>query len=163
MTTIPDVEARLENVATTEEPTKKRTKRTTQRRNRQTLHSLQARIKYRERAIQCLSNHLKKGTFPKRFKSLRPYPTMQTPESQAIVKAACQQVESVILEQMIQEERLKLKQDQTRYEVMKQERQSERARVPRKPKTMSVLQLQQELKALQAKCGQLCNKQEHQE
>ena len=162
MTAIPDDEARFENVVTTEEPTKKRTKRT-QRRNRQTMQTLQARIKYREQAIHCLSNHLKKGTFPKRLKALRPYPTMQTPESQAIVKTACQQVESVILEQMIQEERLKLKQDQTRYEVMKQERQSERARVPRKPKTMSVLQLQQELKALQAKYGQLCSKQENQE
>ena len=166
MTAIPDVEARLENVVTTEERTKepnvKRTKRT-QRRNRQTMQTLQARIKYREQAIHCLSNHLKKGTFPKRFKSLRPYPTMQTLESQAIVNAACQQVESVILDQMIQEERLKLKQDQARYELMKQERQSERARVPRKPKTMSVLQLPQELKALQTKYGQLCSKLENKE
>ena len=162
MTTSLDVEARLENDVTTEEPPKKRTKRT-QRRKRQTLQTLQARIKYREQAIHCLNNHLKKGTFPKRFKSLRPYPIMQTRKSQAIVKAACQQVESVILDQMIQEERMKLKQDQTRYEVMKQERQSERARVPRKPKTVSVLQLQQELKALQAKYEQLSSKLENQE
>ena len=63
MTAIPDDEARFENVVTTEEPTKKRTKRT-QRRNRQTMQTLQARIKYREQAIHCLSNHLKKGTFP---------------------------------------------------------------------------------------------------
>ena len=162
MTTSLDVEARLENDVTTEEPPKKRTKRT-QRRKRQTLQTLQARIKYREQAIHCLNNHLKKGTFPKRFKSLRPYPIMQTRKSQAIVKAACQQVESVLLDQMIQEESMKLKQDQTRYEVMKQERQSERARVPRKPKTVSVLQLQQELKALQAKYEQLSSKLENQE
>ena len=123
MTAIPDVKAHLENVVTTQEPPNKRTKRT-QRRNRQTMQTLQARIKYREQAIHCLNNHLKKGTFPKRFKSLRPYPTMQTPESQAIVKTACQQVESVILDQMIQEERMKLKQDQTRYE------RSDKASVP---------------------------------
>ena len=88
---------------------------------------------------------------------------MQTRKSQAIVKAACQQVESVILDQMIQEESMKLKQDQTRYELMKQERQSQRVRVPRKPKTVSVLQLQQELKALQTKYGQLSSKLKNQE
>ena len=162
MTAIRDVEARLENVVTTEELTVKRKKRT-QRSDRQKMHTLQARIKYREEAIHCLSNQLKKGTFPKRFKSLRPYPTMQTPKSQAIVNAACQQLESVILDQMIQEERLKLKQDQTKYEFMKQERQGERAQVPRKPKTLSVVQLQQELKELQSKYRQLCSKLESQE
>ena len=135
MTAIPDVEARMENIVTTEEPTKKtreptvkRTKRA-QRSYRQKLQTLKARIKYREQAFQCLSNHLQKGTFLKRFKSLRPYPTMATPQSQAIVNAACQQVESVILDQMALEERLKLKQDQTRYECMKQERQGERVKV----------------------------------
>ena len=84
---------------------------------------------------------------------------METPESQAIVNAACQQVESVILDQMALEERLKLKQDQTRYETMKQKR----AQVPRKPKTISVVQLQQELKELQLKYGQLCSKLDNKE
>ena len=162
MTTSQDDDLRLENDVTTEEPPKKRTK-PTQRRNRQTLPTLQARIKYREQAIHCLNNHLKKGTFPKRFKSLRPYPIMQTRKSQAIVKAACQQVESVILDQMIQEESMKLTQDQTRYEEMKQERQSQRARGVRKPKTVSVLQLQRELKAMQAKYDQLSSKLENRE
>ena len=162
MTTSPDVEVCLEKELTTEEPPKKRTKRT-QRRNRQTLQTLQTRIKYREQAIHCLNNHLKKGTFPKRFKSLRPYPIMQTRKSQAIVKAACQQVESVILDQMIQEESMKLTQDQTRYEEMKQEWQSQRTRGVRKPKTVSVLQLQRELKAMQAKYDQLSSKLENRE
>ena len=84
---------------------------------------------------------------------------METPESQALVNAACQQVESVSLDQMVLEERRKLLQDQTKYECMKQKH----AQVPRKPKMISVVQLQQELKELQSKYGQLCSKLETQE
>lgn len=153
-----DVQARLENIVTTEEPTVTRKKR-----ERQNMYNLQARIRNRKQVILCLSNHLKKGTFPKRFKSLRPYPTMGTPESQTLVNTACQRVESVILEQMIREEKLKLNQDQTRYECMKKERQRERTQVPRKPKTMSIVELQQELKELQLKYGELCRKVENKE
>ena len=87
--------------------------------DRQKLQTLQARIKYRQQAIKCLRHHLKKGTFPKRFKSLRPYPKRGPPESQAIVNAACGQVHSVILDQMMIEEEKKLKQDETKYQSMK--------------------------------------------
>lgn len=94
------------------EPTKK-SKKHTLKYYRQKLQTLQARIKYREKAIKSLRNHLKKGTFPKRFKSLRPYPKMETLELQAIVNAAREQVHCVILDQMALEEEIKLREDQT--------------------------------------------------
>ena len=101
-----------------------------------------------------LRHHLKKGTFPKRLKAMRPYPKMETPESQAIVNVACEQVHCVILDQMDLEEEIKLREDQTRYHSMKQEREGE----PRKPKMITVVDLQQELKDLQSKYTELCSK-----
>ena len=135
-----------------------KSKKLSQRSYRQKLQTLQARIKYREKAIKGLRHHLKKGTFPKRFKSLRPYPKMETPESQVIVNAACQQVECVILNQMAEEEELKLKQDENSYQTMKEERAGERSKVPRKPKKITVVQLKQELADLQSKYTELCSK-----
>ena len=110
---------------------------------RQKLQTLQARIKYREQAIKGLRNHLQKGTFPKRFKSLRPYPKMYTAESQVIVNAACQQVECLILDKMALDEEKKLAEDQSSYQTMKEERKVELSQVPRKTKMISVVQLQQ--------------------
>ena len=122
---------------------------------RQKLQTLQARIKYRQQAINCLRHHLKKGTFPKRFKSLRPYPKMESPESQAIVNAACGQVHGVILNQMMIEEEKKLKQDETRYQTMKKDRrQPKTAQTPKKP---TVVHLQQQLADLQSKYTVLCS------
>lgn len=89
---------------------------------RQKLITTKARIKYREHTLKQLSGHLKNGTFPKRMKSIKPYPKMETPESQTIVNEACQQVDKVILGQMMQEQALKLKQDQDTYQTMKKER-----------------------------------------
>ena len=129
------------------EPTVK-SKKSTLKSYRQKLQAIQARIKYREKAIKGFRNHLKKGTFPKRFKSLRPYPKMDSPESQAVVNAACEQVHFVILDQMILDEEKKLEQDQTSYQTMKKEREGERSQLPRKPKTLSVAQLMQELTEL---------------
>ena len=54
-----------------------KSKKPTLKRYRQKLQAIQARIKYREKAIKGFRNHLKKGTFPKRFKSLRPFPKME--------------------------------------------------------------------------------------
>ena len=119
---------------------------------RQKMQAVQARIKYREKLIKGFRQHLQKGTFPKRIKSLRPYPKMSTTESQAMVNVACQQVECVILDQMILEEDIKLKQDQSLCQALKEERQVERARPPR----TSIAQLQQELADLQAKYNELC-------
>ena len=110
------------------EPTVK-SKKSTLKSYRQKLQAIQARIKYREKAIKGFRNHLKKGTFPKRFKSLRPYPKMDSPESQAVVNAACEQVHCVILDQMMLDEEKKLVQDQTSYQAMKKERECERSQL----------------------------------
>lgn len=126
---------------------------------RQRMQAIQARMKYREKLIKGFKQHQQKGTFPKRFKSLKPYPKMSTPESQALVNAACQQVECVVLDQMVQEEEMKLKQDQAECQSLKEERQAELSQVQRKkPKMMTTLELQQELKELQAKYSDLCSK-----
>ena len=141
------------------EPTEKNMK-TALKSYRQKLQAIQARIKYREKAIKGFRNHLKKGTFPKRFKSLRPYPKMESPESQAVVNAACEQVHCVILDQMILDEERKLTQDQTSYQTMKKERNVERPQLlkkPKKAKKFTVAQLMQELTDLQSKYTQLCS------
>lgn len=70
---------------------------------RQKLMTIQARIKYREHAIKGFRKHLKNGTFPKRMKSIKLYPKMQSSEAQAALNAACDQVQCVILDQMLQE------------------------------------------------------------
>ena len=141
------------------EPTVK-SKKSTLKSYRQKLQAIQARIKYREKAIKGFRNHLKKGTFPKRFKSLRPYPKMDSPESQAVVNAACEQVHCVILDQMILDEEKKLVQDQTSYQAMKKQRECERTQLlktSKKPQKLSVAQLRQELTDLQSKYTQLCH------
>ena len=135
-----------------------KSKKSTLKGYRQKLQAIQARIKYREKAIKGFRHHLKKGTFPKRFKSLRPYPKMDSPESQAVVNAACEQVHCVILEQMMLDEEKKLVQDQTSYQAMKKEREGERSQLlktSKKPQKMSVAQLMQELTELQSKYAQL--------
>ena len=127
---------------------------------RQKLQAIQARIKYREKAIKGFRNHLKKGTFPKRFKSLRPFPKMESPETQAVVNAACEDVHCVILDQMILDEEKKLVQDQDNYKTMKKQRECERSQLlktSKKPQKLSVAQLMQELTDLQSKYTQLCN------
>ena len=107
------------------QPTEKTTKTvTTLKDYRQKLMATHACIKYRERTIKGFKNHLKKGTFPQRMKSIKPYPKMSSSESQAIVNAACDQVQCVILDQMIQEEEKKLVEDQDQYQTLKVQRDS---------------------------------------
>ena len=143
------------------EPTEKKeettlkSKKSTLKSYRQKLQALQARIKYREKAIKGFRDHLKKGTFPKRFKSLRPYPKMDSPKTQAVVNAACEQVHGIILDQMLLDEEKKLTQEQAEYQILKEQRLSERAQLPKKPQKMSVAQLRQELTELQSKYVQL--------
>jgi len=136
----------------------------TLRKNRQKRLAIQARIKYREQTIKTFQRHLKQGTFPKRMKSIKPYPKMNTSEGQAIVNAACDQVQCVILDQMLLEEQQKLTQDQDMNQTLKEQQLAER--VPRKkpeiapskkPKKPSVAQLQEELALLQASVAQLCS------
>ena len=144
-----------ENIVVVEEPTETTAESSVKRKKsgRQKRQSLQARIKCRQQAIHCLRQHLKKGTVPKRFKALRPYPKMDSPESQAIVNAACGQVHCVILNQMVIEEEKKLKQDETKYQTMKKQH----LKITQTLKKPTVLQLQQELKDLQSKVTWLCS------
>ena len=117
----------LEETPAVSEPTEEnnpmettvKSKKPTLKSYRQKLQAIQARMKYREKAIKGFRNHLKKGTFPKRFKSLRPFPKMESPETQAVVNAACEQVHCVILDQMTLDEEKKLTQDQTSCKTMK--------------------------------------------
>ena len=137
-----------------------KSKKPTLKSYRQKLQAIQARIKYREKAIKGFRNHLKKGTFPKRFKSLRPFPKMESPETQAVVNAACEDVHCVILDQMILDEEKKLVQDQDNYKTMKKQRECERSQLlktSKKPQKLSVAQLMRELTDLQSKYTQLCN------
>ena len=83
---------------------------------RQKLMTIKARMRYREQTIKGFRQNLKNGTIPKRIKSLLPCPKLASPESQVILNAACDQVQSVILDQMMQEEEKKLSQDQDSYQ-----------------------------------------------
>ena len=80
---------------------------------------------------------------------------MESPETQSVVNAACEQVHCVILDQMILDEEKKLTQDQTSYEALRKEREGERSQLPRKLKKLSVTQLMQELTELQSKYAPL--------
>ena len=127
---------------------------------RQKLMTIKDRIKYRLHTIKGFRKHLKNCTFTQRMKSIKPYPKMSSPEAQAIVSAAYDQVKSVILDQMIQEEGKKLSQDQDKYQIMKKQREGDRQQLktPKIPKKPTVAQLQQELADLQSKYTQLCSR-----
>ena len=137
----------------------------TLRKNQQKRLALQARLKYREQTIKAFQRHLKQGTFPKRMKSIKPFPKMNTSEGQAIVNEACEQVQKLILDQMLVEEQQKLTQEQEMYQTLKEQQLTERVlrkksepRQPRKPsKKSSVAQLQEELTLLQTSVAQLCS------
>ena len=120
------------------------------RQNRMTVH---ARIKYRQRVIKTFKKHLSSGTFPKRMKSIKPYPKMGSPESQAIVNAACDQVQCVILDQMLLAEEKKLAKEQEHYQTLQE--QKLRA-CKKKMKNPTVAQLQKELAELHANYSELC-------
>ena len=144
----------------------------TRREYRQNQMALKARIKHRTQSLQGYKQHLKNGTFPKRMKSIKPYPKMDTPQAQARVNEACQQVDKVILDQMVYEQALKLKQDQESYETLRKQQQEARqqrqapkplrkqqhASTAQHPQTSTMAELQRELKDLQSKYTELCKK-----
>jgi len=136
--------------------------KTVLRKNRQKRLALQARLKYREQSIKSFQRHLKHGTFPKRMKSIKPFPKMNTPEGQAIVNEACEHVQKVILDQMLVEEQQKLIQEQALFETLKEQQQQvlpKPSKKPRKPtKKPSMVQLQEELTLLQTSVTQLCTR-----
>ena len=124
---------------------------------------LHVRIRQREQAIHKLKQHLKHGTFPKNMKTLKPYPKMENPQTQAKVNEVCQQAEKVILEQKLQDYECKQEGDRTKLQALKEARRKQRqqqkaAPAPKPSKTVSVSQLQQELRDLQAKYTELSQK-----
>lgn len=62
--------------------------------------TVQAKIKYREHAIERVSKTSQEWYLYK-TKSIEPYPEMQSSETQAAVNAACDQVQCVILDQVL--------------------------------------------------------------
>lgn len=133
---------------------------------RQKLMTIKARIKYPEHAIKGFRKHLKNGTFPKRMKSIKPYPKMQSSEAQAAVNAACDQVQCVILDQMLQEGKKKLSQDQDSYKTLKEQREAYRQKFKlpktlKKPMKPTIRQLQQGLAELQSNYAKLCKQLEN--
>lgn len=78
---------------------------------------------------------------------------MGFPKSQAIVDAACKQVQSVILDQMMLEREKRLCQHQDSYQTEKTQREAARQKLNmlKKPKKPTVTVLRHELKDLQFK------------
>ena len=144
------------NVLPVENEATKNTTLKEKRQKRQTRLAVKARIKYRQRTIEKGRAHLKNGTFPQRMKSIKPYPKMDSPESQAIVNAACNQVQCVILDQVLLEEEKKLAKDQEWYHSLHQQKYRQR-----RVKRPTVAQLQKELVELHAKYGQVCKSMEN--
>ena len=123
---------------------------------------LHVRIRQREQAIHKLKQHLKHGTFPKNMKTLKPYPKMENPQTQAKVNEVCQQAEKVILEQRLQDYEHKQQGDRAKLQALKEARREQRQQqlkaVDKSPKKVTVSQLQQELRDLQAKYTELSQK-----
>ena len=78
-----------------------------------------------------LENISRMAPFRKREKSINPYPKMSSPEK----KAACDQVQCVILDVMIQEEQKKLTEDQDSYQALLVQRQGDRQQLKKPQKT----------------------------
>ncbi|PFX12839.1 hypothetical protein AWC38_SpisGene23135 [Stylophora pistillata] len=57
------------------------------------MHAVHARVKYQENVLKEYKKHAENGTFPKRLKSTKSYPKMQSPEAQKRVNEAYHQVE----------------------------------------------------------------------
>ena len=65
----------------------------------------------RERKMKTLQSHLDRGTFPKTLK-IKTFPKMKTPEGQAVIQEACEEVQQLMLIQMVEEQRQALAQAQ---------------------------------------------------
>ena len=120
----------------------------------------------REKALRELKEHIKHGTFPKRMKCLNSHPPMETPEGQAKVKEALQQVGSAILIEKVQDYERKLQEDRTSLQALKETRRKQRqqkitekaAQTLKPSQKVTLLQLQQELRDLQTKYTELSQK-----
>ena len=97
----------------------------------------QAKLFYRERKLKELQSHLERGTTPKTLR-LKVFPKMKTPERQALIHEACDEVQKIMLIQMVEEERQALAQAQKEYQSLQ------------KPKEDTIKSLRKELKSLRA-------------
>ena len=95
------------------------------------------KVCYYERKLKALQSHLERGTIPKTMR-LKTFPKMKTPEGQAIVHEACDEVQKIMLIQMVEEQKQALAQAQKDYQSFQ------------KPKEDTIKSLQKELKALRA-------------
>ena len=97
----------------------------------------QAKLFYRERKLKALQSHLERGTTPKTLR-LKSFPKMKTPQGQALIHEACDEVQKLMLIQMVEEERQALAQAQKEYQSL------------HKPKEDTIKSLRKELKSLRA-------------
>ena len=129
---------------------------------RQKMHAVHARVKYQENVLKEYKKHAENGTIPKRLKSMKSYPKMQSPEAQKRVNEAYHQVECTVLDQAIQEIEKNLAAHKEQYQSLLQQRQSERqvleGRKEKTPKISHHTRVKIELVELQKKYDQLCAK-----
>ena len=102
----------------------------------------QAKLFYRERKLKELQSHLERGTTPKTLR-LKVFPKMKTPEGQALIHEACDEVQKIMLIQMVEEERQAVAQAQKEYQSLQ------------KPKEDTIKSLRKELKSLRAQLSKL--------
>ena len=69
----------------------------------------------RERKLKALQSHLERGTVPKTLR-LKTFPKMKTPEGQAVIREACDEVQQLMLIQMVEEQRQALAQARKEYQ-----------------------------------------------
>ena len=93
------------------------------------------KVCYHERKLKALQSHLERGTIPKTLR-LKTFPKMKTPQGQALVHEACDEVQKIMLMQMVEEQRQVLAQAQKEYQSVQ------------KPKEDTIKSLQKELKSL---------------
>ena len=94
-----------------------------------------ALLSHHERKLRELHVHLDQGTFPKSLK-VKATVNMKTPEGQALVHEACDEVQKMMLIQMVEEQKQALAQAQKEYQSFQ------------KPKEDPIKSLQKELKSL---------------
>ena len=100
-----------------------------------------AKLYYHERKLKELQTHLERGTTPKTLR-LKPYPKMKTPQGQALIHEACDEVQKIMLIQMVEEEQQALAQAQKDYKSLQEKK-------PRKKEDI-IKALQKELKFMRA-------------
>ena len=102
-----------------------------------------ALLSYHERNLRELHTHLDQGTFPNSLK-LKASVNMKTPEGQALIHEACQEVQKIMLVQMAEEEQQALTHAQKEYQSL-----HEKTWKP-KPKEEIIKTLQNRSESMQA-------------